>query len=401
MKSKWAVWVILFGFLAAAFTLLGQTAPPGKTADYGQVSQRIVNQCAGIKEGEIVSITGNVRDMKLLENIAVEVRKKGAFPLLFVGSDALGRRLVVDVPEKYDTQVPRLDMKLAELIDAAISLDWGSDPTLNADIPGRRFEAMNQASIPVSEIFEKRCVRGINLGNGMYPSPHSAKQFGITEDQLSQLFWNGVNVDYSKIQTIGKVVSDQFAQGKEVRITSPNGTDIKFQIAGRQAFVSDGVISAEDIQRGYAAAQAYLPAGEVYLAPVPGTAEGKVVIDRLWYFGKEINDLTLTFKAGKLTGMTGKPGFEDLKARYDLAGPGKEDFGFVDIGINPGMKIPEGSKFQNWTVAGMISIGIGNNVWAGGNNNNPYGLTGYLPGSTLKIDGKPLVESGKLKAAEI
>jgi hypothetical protein len=56
---------------------------------------------------------------------------------------------------------------------------------------------------------------------------------------------------------------------------------------------------------------------------------------------------------------------------------------------------------QNWTVSGMVTIGIGNNLWAGGTNNSAYGLSGYVLGSTLTIDGKPLVEAGKLKATEM
>ena len=40
--------------------------------------------------------------------------------------------------------------------------------------------------------------------------------------------------------------------------------------------------------------------------------------------------------------MTGSgPGFEAFKADYDARGPGKEIFGFVDIGINPNVKLCE------------------------------------------------------------
>ena len=401
MRSRWAVWIILLGILVPAVSLPGQATPPGKGVDYERLAQRIVGQCAGIKEGEIVSVSGNVRDMTLLEDLAVQVRMAGAFPLLSVGSDVLGRRMMVDVPEKYDSQARRLDLKLAEIIDASIVLEWGSDPAMNADIPSQRLETMNQAAAPVADIYVKRGVRSVYFGNGMYPSPHNAALFGMTEDGLSKLFWDAVNVDYAKIQAIGEAVRQQFAQGKEVKITNPNGTDFRCQIAGRPIVISDGVISAEDLQRGFAAAQVYLPAGEVFLAPIPGTAEGKIVIDRMWYRGKEISGLTLTFKAGKLTSMSGEPGFEAVKARYDAAGPGKEDFGFVDVGINPNMSIPEGSKFLNWTAAGMIAIGIGGNLWAGGTNECTYDLSGYLPRSTLTIDGRLLVESGRLKVAGI
>lgn len=394
MRMRSAIWIVVL--VTCAPFLLGQTSPPGRAVDYDKLAQRIVGQCAGIKEGEIVSVSGNIRDMQLLEDLAVHVRRVGAFPLLSVGSDALGRRLLVDVPEKYDSQAPRLDLRLAELIDASINLDWGSDPSMNADIPARRLEARSQAGAPVSDIYAERGIRGVYFGNGMYPSRHNAVRFGMTEEGLSKLFWDAVNVDYARLQRIGEAVRQRLAEGREVRIAHPNGTDLTLRIAGRPVFVSDGVISAEDIAQGFAAVQVYLPAGEVFLAPIPGTAQGKVVIDRLWYFGDEINGLTLTFQAGKLTGMSGRPGFETVKARYDVAGAGKEEFAFIDVGINPGLVIPEGSKLLNWTAAGMITIGIGENVWAGGANNCPYGLSGYLPGSTLTIDGMPLVESGRL-----
>jgi hypothetical protein len=46
--------------------------------------------------------------------------------------------------------------------------------------------------------------------------------------------------------------------------------------------------------------------------------------------------------------------------------------------------------------SGMLTIGIGNNIWAGGENKNPYGYSFFMPGSTVKVDGKILVENGVL-----
>jgi hypothetical protein len=47
--------------------------------------------------------------------------------------------------------------------------------------------------------------------------------------------------------------------------------------------------------------------------------------------------------------------------------------------------------------AGMVTVGIGNNVWAGGDNNNAFGFPFFLPGSTVKVDGNVLVENGVFK----
>ncbi len=383
------------GFLAIAIAESPQKE--GKSIDNEALAQKLVSQCAGVHEGDLVLIWGGVRDVELLEDIAVDVRKQGAFPLVTLGSDRMTRRMYVDVPAKYDNQTPEFDMKLYNFVTAVIGVDYGETVGLLSDIPPERLLTTGKARTPVNELILKRNIRQVYLGNGLYPTKAIAKQFGVSVEDLSKIFWDGVNTDYSKLQATGQAVKNVLVSGKEVHITNPNGTDLKLRIEGRPVFVSDGVISAQDAKEGGANCQVWLPAGEVYLAPVTGTAEGKVVADIHFYQGKEIQGFTLTFKAGKLTSMTAKSGLEPLKAMYDAAGPGKELFAFVDIGINPNVYLVSGSRMLAWMPAGMVTVGIGGNVWTGGENDSPYELSCFIPGSTLKVDGKVLVENGVLK----
>ncbi len=78
----------------------------GNAEVYETLAQKLVTQCGAIKEGEIVMVIGSVRDNELLEDIVVNVRKQGAFPLLVIGSDRMTRRMFTEVPVKYDTQTP-------------------------------------------------------------------------------------------------------------------------------------------------------------------------------------------------------------------------------------------------------------------------------------------------------
>lgn len=399
MKMKW-MFVGMGLALAAgllAISIAGTSPKEGTRIDYEALAQKLVIQCASIHEGDLVFVSGGVRDVELLENIAVHVRKLGAFPLVTLGSDRMTRRMFDDVPTKYDSQTPEFALKLANLITAQIGVDFSETVGLLGDVPPERIAAVNKTYVPVDDLMRKRNVRQVYLGNGLYPTTETAKLFGVSQEELSKIFWDGVNVDYSKLQATGEAVKAALATGKEVHITNPNGTDLKVRIEGRPVFVSDGVISADDMQRGGAACQVWLPAGEAFTAPIPGTAEGKVVVDRQFFQGKEIQGLTLTFKAGKLTSMTAKSGIEPLKALYDASGPGKDLFAIVDIGINPKVRLVPGSRMVAWMPAGMITVGIGNNTWAGGENNAPFWLPNFLSGSTLKVDGKVLVENGTLK----
>ncbi|HEY0661431.1 MAG TPA: aminopeptidase [Lysobacter sp.] len=375
-------------------------AEPAKAAltDLEQLAQRLVTQSAAVKEGEIVYITGRAHDAELLENIAVNVRKVGGFPLIEYSSDRLARRMFFDVPEKYDAQADAMGRKLAESVDVVISLGNDTTENLFEGADPKRMAARGKANEPVVQAFLKK-VRNIEVGNNLYPTAWRAERFGMPEGELAQTFWNGVNIDYGELQARGEQVKAVLAAGNELHITNPNGTDLKVRVQGRPVLVSDGVVTAEDMKRGAAAASAYLPAGEVYTTPVPGTAEGKVVHSRTFFRGKQIDNLTLTIAGGKVTEMTGTgPGYADFRAGYDAVNdPRKDLVGFVDFGINPNVKLPATSTVGNWVPAGTVTVGTGINVWAGGDNSVPYGLTVFLPGSTVTLDGKPIIENGALK----
>ena len=377
------------------------TAEPAKKAtptDLEALANRLVTQVAAVKEGEIVFINGSVRDLELLENLNTDVRKAGAFPLVTIGSDRMFKKYFEEVPEKYDSQSPDLDLKLAQLPAVAFTVDTNESDDAASGIPPARLAAVGKAGEPVADLYLKRSVRSVSIGNNLYPAEYRAKRFGMSQDDLAKTFWEAVNSDYSAIQTTGEKVKAELEKGKEVHITNPNGTDLTVKIEGRQFFVSDGIISADDVKKGGPAVSVYLPAGEVFCSVVPGTATGKVVESQSFFRGKEVTNLTLTFVAGKVTEMTGSgPGFADLKAAYDANGEGKELFGFVDFGINPNLKVWPASKLGNWVQSGMVTVGIGNNAWAGGDNKVAYGMTNYLPGSTVTLDGKTVVENGVLK----
>lgn len=246
----------------------------------------------------------------------------------------------------------------------------------------------------------KRGVRTVALGNGLYPTAEHAEQFGISREALADIMYGGVDADYPALQATGERVRKVLAAGKQLRITNPNGTDLKVGIAGRPITVNDGIITADDQKKGGAAVSVWLPAGEVYLVPVAGTAEGTVVADQFFFLGKPIEGLRLQLKAGKVTSMSAKSGIEPLKAAYDAAGPGRDALGVIDIGINPGIKSPERSPVHVWGKAGTVTALVGNNTWAGGDNQVSFGIPVYSPGSSVTVDGKSLVQDGKLVTGE-
>ncbi len=374
----------------------GLVAQQPTTTDTVKVADTLVNQCANIRFGESVWINGGTRDQQMLEDIAVEVRKLGAHPLITIGSDRLTRNLFTEVPARFDTQEPSFALTLAETVDAVISVDFTERLDLLADVPAERLTNQTKSFEPVHEKMRQRGVLQVHLGNGLYPTTARARQFGITQNELSRVFWSGVNTNYDRLQSTGARVKNILASGRTVRITAPNGTDLTVEIAQRPVFVSDGVISSDDRYAGGPACQVWLPAGEVYVTPVPKTARGTFVADTFFFEGKRIDGLKLVFSEGKLTSMTAQSDITALRERYDAAPAGRDVFAALDIGINPDVKAPTGSRMVTWMAAGTISIGIGNNTWAGGDNDVPFDLFAHLTNGKLTVDRQTLVDRGKL-----
>jgi leucyl aminopeptidase (aminopeptidase T) len=389
-----ALGILVVMGVVAATPAARRAVTPGP--DREAVAAKMVRQCAGVHENDLVVITGSVREMTLLENLAVQTRKLGAQPLVVVGSDRLAKRMYDDVPASFDSQTPAWGMKLAETASVYLSVDNGSDPALLAQVPAQRVAAQNAAGAPVYLARLQHGVRQVWLGNGLYPTAGLARQFGIPLEQLTRTFWDGVNTDYDRLQQIGTAVRKEFEGGKLVHITNPNGTDIRARIEARPVFVSDGVISPDDVQKGGPACQVWLPAGEVYLSAVPETAEGTIVVEHSSYLDKPIEGLRLAFQRGRLVSMSAKSGLAPLKALYDASNEGKDLFSIIDVGINPGVKLPATGRLDAYMAAGMVSVNLGADDWAGGTNHSSFGWTCFLPGSTLTVDDSPVVEKGQL-----
>jgi leucyl aminopeptidase (aminopeptidase T) len=399
MNKVWTPSLLGFVMALASLPVLmaDETLQKQDYADPGVLANKLVTQCARVKDGDIVQIAGGIRDVELLENLAVEAAKQGADTLLTLSpSDQTVRRLYTDVPAKFDSRLSPLGLKLVETITVIISVDASDSDSFLADVPPERIHARSDAATKMAQIALKRNVRQIYLGNGLYPTGARARQYGLTREDLAKLFYDGLNVNYDKMMLTGEATRRALDGAKNVHIATPEGTDLTVDVAMRPCFVSDGVISDDKLKKGGPACQTWLPAGEVYVTPVPGTATGRVFVESMLSDGKEIRGLSLTFKNGKMTDMKAKSGLERIQAMFAAGNAGKDEFSAIDIGINHAVRMPNSSPAGVYMEAGTITVLVGNNVWAGGENKSTFGFACFLRGGTLDIDGRTLVQNGVL-----
>jgi leucyl aminopeptidase (aminopeptidase T) len=381
--------------IAAAAVLFSVTAG-AQSRDMRSVARNLV-QAAMVKQGDKVLITGSLRDAGLLEDIAVEVMRLGAHPLITISSERLLRRSYDEVPSRFDNVTSPVGRLLVDNFDVQINLDVGENEGVLAGVPMDRRTARNKAAQPINEAFFRRNIRSVNLGNGLYPTVSLSRRIGVAQPALAAAFWRASAVSPASLRTRANVLRQNFANGRVVTVTTPNGTNISFRVDANRALISDGALTEERVRQGSAAASTWLPAGELMLPAVDGSANGKVVIDRYLWDGRLIRGLTLVFDRGLLTSMTAANDMSGLRAAYDAAGGAKDRFGYIDIGLNPETRLPVGTGRVIWTAPGSVTIGLGDNRGFGGNNTSDFGLALQLSGATVTVDGKPVVANGRLR----
>ncbi len=209
---------------------------------------------------------------------------------------------------------------------------------------------------------------------------------GITKEIMIR----GMNADYKSIAKRSIKLKKILEKGKQVRVTAPSGTDISFSIKGRTAIASKGLFHKKGESGN-------LPTGETFLAPVEGTANGVFVVDGsmagLGLIGNV--KITIEVKDGFATKITGGSAARKLKTMLDKVGKGTRNIAEFGIGTNDSAKL-SGVLLEDEKVMGTVHIALGNNISMGGSFNVPIHLDGVIKKPTVYLDGKLLMNKGKL-----
>ena len=172
-----------------------------------------------------------------------------------------------------------------------------------------------------------------------------------------------MNVDWKALAARTKRVARAVRGAEEIEISTPNGTAISFSVKGRKAGIDTGLLNTPG-------AFGNLPAGEVYLAPVEGTASGQLVLE--WSPVRELRyPVTLIVKKGLVEEVLGKEEFAlqlEKKLSERVENRNIAEFG---IGTNNMAKRPD-NILESEKILGTIHIALGDNSSFGGIVRSPF-----------------------------
>lgn len=191
-----------------------------------------------------------------------------------------------------------------------------------------------------------------------------------------------LETDFEARAKVCRRLGKSFSLGKNIRITSPRGTNLTFSIEGRSANVLTNIPDPGEL--------APVPDIEVNVVPIEGTAQGKLIADAsVPYLGIGILEepISCTIEDGYITYIKG--GKQAKILERDLLSHGDRNcFNIAELGVglNPNARLT-GVMLDDEGVLGTIHIGIGTNYTLGGDIVAPthYDLLMLQP--TIEVDG--------------
>jgi len=395
-KTSPLPWIFLLSLLCTANL---HTAPARAQApNFDELAHNIVTTSVAVKQGEVVLITGGKHTIPLMEALAIEAQKAGGKVAILLNSDKVIRSLNVDVDEKYLGQEPRYIAEWLKQVDVFISLPEASDiKALDTGVSAARLARIAKAQQFIIPMLDGMKVRGVNL---IYPTEERGKSFGLDGATYVNMIWQAMGADYKQISARGNALRKMLQAAKTVHVTSPSGTDLQFSVGNRPIFLDDGTLPPDKASsKRFLDRNVGLPSGSLSFAPLETSATGKVVVPRAQCRLDAINDISFTFRNGRMEDFKAGQNancFTELKSASHGA---TDQFGGINIGLNPAWPIHEenGAAYYPST-AGLVFVSIGDNQILGGSNKaeGTFSFPFPIVGATVEIDSKVVIKDGRL-----
>jgi leucyl aminopeptidase (aminopeptidase T) len=200
---------------------------------------------------------------------------------------------------------------------------------------------------------------------------------GITEE----VFTTGLDADYETIAAECAAMLESVEDADEIRVTSPQGTDVTFELGERVWNDDTGIVHDPGEFSN-------LPAGEVFISPE--SADGTYVVDgTIRPHGLLEAGHTVTFEVedGYVTDVDDEAIRGELEAAADEAGENAYNLAELGIGTNIGVTDLVGSVLLDEKAGGTVHIAVGDDAGIGGDNEAPIHMDGILREPTVYVDG--------------
>lgn len=358
-----------------------------------KLAKVLVNYSIAAKPGQLVRISGSSVAEPLVIELYRELITAGAHPAVFMAPDEVGEILYKLGNEEQLKYISPITWTMVEKIDASIGI-WASRNTKalsNCD-PARQAIA-SAAMRPFKDRFFERASKGeLKWVGTQYPCPANAQDAEMSLAEYEDFVYNAGLLDeadpaaaWRKVAARQQKLVDFLNAKKEVRITTPQGTSVRFGVQGRTWINCCG--------------HENFPDGEVFTGPIEDSTEGTVAYSfPAAHGGREVPDIVLTYKAGRVVDAHASKN-EDYLIKMLDQDSGSRILGELAFGCNYSITRYTKNTLFDEKIGGTFHTAVGSGYPETGAKNQS-GLHWDMvcdlrQGGKVWVDGELISENGK------
>ena len=356
----------------------------------GKLAKLCVHYSVVVKSREKVFIQGSESAFPLINEIYKECLLSDAYPLIMANLDV--QYTFYKYAKEHQLKfVSPFQKFIVENIDVRIGIFCEPNPKRLTNIAPSRIKKHAASRRELSEIFHKRVAQGKLKWTVLpYPINAQAQEASMSLAEYEDFVYSSCLVDredpiaeWKKIHKQHEKFCEFLNRASEIHIVGED-TNLAFNVKGRKWINCSG--------------KENMPDGEVFTGPIENSANGTIRFTFPGIFsGREVEDITLTFKDGKVVKASAAKGDELLQQLLKIEGADR--IGEAAIGTNYGITRFTKNMLFDEKMGGTIHIALGNSYpESGGLNKSAIHwdiLKDMKKDGEIYADGKLFYKNGK------
>ncbi len=354
---------------------------------FQNIANQIINKNLNIKENEVVVISYQPMHRKLVEDLMVEIARKGAYAIPVFWTKRMEYNFIRHVPLTYATKDVISDY-LIDKIDAHIifSGEFLDEPD---------GEPLTDDQIKKSQLIEeakRENVRKTYETDVRFLTIDTIyNNFQKADAEIrSEMYWKALNEQAGDLSSSCNKIKNLLLNSNNISADDGNGSLINISLPQERIVqIKDGLANSK-------ATDSELPGGLVVGLLENGSINGTFHSDFAYLYNSYFEHVDISIKDNKLISINSKNDHDLIQKIFANAKGDKDVVGSFTIGLNPALKQNIGHPYINSKIFGALTLQVGWDELEASAVDSDMIAQFYILDKTIKVDNKILFQNGKL-----
>ncbi len=357
-----------------------------------KMAKVLVQYSLGVKKGDWVRLDGSYLAEDLLRTLCAEALIAGGHPQVNVSIPGLQQIFLKHASDEQLCHIsPSESLEMRKIDKLLVVMGGWNTKALSGADPQKLAMSQKARKSIMQTVMRRNAAGTLNWCGTLFPTHAGAQDAEMSLEDFEEFVFAAGMLDKRDPVAEWRKISERQAKlvraldrMQTIRIVGVD-TDLSFNVAGRKWINCDGKNN--------------FPDGEIFTGPIENSAEGHIRYTfPAVYRAREVHDVRLTFKKGKVVKATAEKGQEILDAMLNID-PGARRVGELAFGTNPAVKRFIKNTLFDEKIGGTMHIALGASIpQSKGKNKSAVHwdmVCDTRKGFTVYGDGKPIHKNGK------